>query len=275
MDLRFVLYDPSAKRRKGSASTIPRHISSVQSTKQQEVVLDSAVESPPLPEQINPIQQHAPETSYKIILQEGNSEPTKESRTPGFQGPPNMGDAAFHVGSSSDDVKSFPPSPPANTARSEQVSTRPEQVTNIEELDDLQGHSSSAPVLPEGATSTAIVMAHDEASVHDPIVSTARGRHMSPTEDEATSSEEGDIPPGEWPVEQIIEEDVNGKRHFLVRWKPTLEPAENLMHLEKIIREWEKKKAGICVGGVSKQGPAGVRRGRGRPRKVVKPGKRD
>ncbi|KAK3937490.1 hypothetical protein QBC46DRAFT_451925 [Diplogelasinospora grovesii] len=190
-----------------------------------------------------------------------------------------MGDAtAFHVGSSSNDAKSLPPSPPANTARSDQVSPGPKQVANIEELDSLQGQSSSAPVLLEGATSTVMIIAHEpnEASISNPFVSNARGRHMSPTEDEETSSEEGDIPPGFWPVEQIIgEEDVNGKRHFLVRWKPTLEPAKNLKHLKKTIREWEREKAKIFIGGVSKQGPAGVRRGRGQPRKVVKPGKRD
>ena len=51
-----------------------------------------------------------------------------------------------------------------------------------------------------------------------------------------------DIPPGEWEATKIIGEEVdNGKKYYMVVWKPTLEPEENLGHMRELIADWNAK----------------------------------
>jgi len=98
------------------------------------------------------------------------------------------------------------------------------------------------------------------------------------------------VPPGEWEADDIVgEEVIGGVRHYMVNWKPTLEPEGNLGNMRELIEKWERNKAGMGPreeqrkggSGINRQGSAvrvrrtrvgktgstGARRGRGRPRK--------
>jgi hypothetical protein len=47
----------------------------------------------------------------------------------------------------------------------------------------------------------------------------------------------------EWEAFEILgEEVINGKLHYRVDWKPTLEPEENCVKMRELIEEWKKSK---------------------------------
>ena len=105
---------------------------------------------------------------------------------------------------------------------------------------------------------------------------------------ETLSGGDDDVPPGEWEAAEIIGEEVqDGVQHYVVVWKPTLEPEDNLGHLKELIEEWkakvralgEKERSGSGINkpgtdGKSRikkgrAGSGGAKRGRGsRPRKL-------
>lgn len=100
-----------------------------------------------------------------------------------------------------------------------------------------------------------------------------------------TSTSDTDSKPlGEWEAFKIIgEETIHDVKHYMVAWKPTLEPENNLGHLAALISEW-KKSTSAAPSRVQPRGPRKIRiklrtgqsdgnvvhkRGRGRPRKFT------
>lgn len=78
-------------------------------------------------------------------------------------------------------------------------------------------------------------------------------------------------PAGDWEAFKIIgEEVVDGKTHYMVAWKPTLEPERNLTHMQDLLQAWKDGKARRVV-----QKPRKIRINlRKAPRAAAEPAKR-
>ena len=53
-----------------------------------------------------------------------------------------------------------------------------------------------------------------------------------------------DETPEEWEVQRIIgEEQINGKLHYMVEWKPSLVSEDDAHNIGQLIEEWKQRKA--------------------------------
>ncbi|CAN8096741.1 unnamed protein product [Discula destructiva] len=72
--------------------------------------------------------------------------------------------------------------------------------------------------------------------------SDGEGSTASANSDADESLVPAETPSGEWEAFKIIgEELINDETHYMVAWKPTLEPESNLGHLATLIAEWKTR----------------------------------
>lgn len=163
----------------------------------------------------------------------------------------------------------------------EGVQHSPAPCDNLEPFDDLAFFGSSKPFEDQDVSEDA---GHSVDAGHsgDPGRSEDPGHNQDAGLSHTGHSQDEDAEAAsmEWEAFKIIgEELVDGEVHYMVAWKPTLEPERNLTHLQGLLKEWKQARAKRVAAkkpririhlrkASAAASQALVKRGRGRPRKL-------